>query len=148
MENGGHAACAGVAVSVGVAGAGGVGKTGVFVGTAKVAAGAVRVTVFSGDELQATIETVNKTKPSSLNGISFISISMLGEMIITAVRFYPHSTLFLPFTKHHGLQIDLGPSILLSDKRMRQSVFYGRCRNGGSVKRSTAGTSAHRPWHC
>jgi hypothetical protein len=48
----------------------GVGKPGVFVGRARVAVGAVGVKVFSGDELQATIETVNKTRPSSLNGIS------------------------------------------------------------------------------
>jgi hypothetical protein len=62
---------------------GGVGKLGVLVSEAKVAAGAVRVTVFSGAELQATIDTVNKIKQSNLNGIFIISISMLVEKIIT-----------------------------------------------------------------
>ena len=74
---------AGVAASVGIAVAGGVGKPGVFVGAAKVAAGAIGVTVFSGDELQATIDTVNKIQQSNLNDISSISISTLIEKIIT-----------------------------------------------------------------
>lgn len=74
---------AGVAVSVGIAVAVGVGKPGVFVDKAKVAAGAVCVTVFSGNELQATMDTVNKIKQSNLNGIFIISISGLVEEIIT-----------------------------------------------------------------
>jgi hypothetical protein len=61
--------------------AGGVDKPGVFVGKAKVAAGAVGVTVFSGNELQATIDVVNRIKQSNLNGIVFISISMSAAAI-------------------------------------------------------------------
>jgi len=79
LENGGHAACAGVAAGAGVAVADGVGRTGVFVGAARVAAGAVGAAVFSGNELQAAIDAVNKIQQSSLNDISFISISMQVE---------------------------------------------------------------------
>jgi hypothetical protein len=79
MENGGHAACAGVAVGVGNAVADGVGRTGVIVSEAKVAAGAVGAAVFSGNELQAAIDAVNKIQQSSLNDISFISISVQVE---------------------------------------------------------------------
>jgi hypothetical protein len=100
MENGGHAVGAGVAAGVGVAVAGGVGKPGVIVRKAKVAARVGRVTIFSGDELQATMDSVNKIKPSSLNGISFISMTRLVEKIIIAARFSPYSTLFPLFTKH------------------------------------------------
>ncbi len=67
MENGGHAARAGVAVAVGAAVSVGVGKPGVFVRTATVVAGTVGATVFSGDELQAISETVNKARQNSLS---------------------------------------------------------------------------------
>ena len=74
MENGGHAACAGVAAGAGVTVAGGVGKPGVIVNPARVATGAVRVTVFSGGELQATIDPATKIQQSNLNDIFLISI--------------------------------------------------------------------------
>jgi hypothetical protein len=57
----------GAAVGIGVAVAGGVGELGAFVDKARVAAGAVAVTVFSGGELHATIDAASKIKQSNLN---------------------------------------------------------------------------------
>ncbi len=44
-------------------------EPGVFVGKLKVAVGTVSVTVFSGNELQAAINNVDRTKHDSLNNI-------------------------------------------------------------------------------
>jgi hypothetical protein len=55
----------------------GVGKLDVLVGGAKVIAEAVGVTVFSGNELQAANNVMNKIKLSNLNGIFIFSLRML-----------------------------------------------------------------------
>ncbi len=61
----------GPAVSVGA------GKVDVLVGDAKGTAEAVGVTVFSGDEPQAAMNTVTKIRLSNLAGIFIVSISIL-----------------------------------------------------------------------
>jgi hypothetical protein len=58
-----------VVVNIGVAVAGGVGESGIFVGATTVVAWVVGVTVFSGIELQAVLVIVSKIKQINLNDI-------------------------------------------------------------------------------